>query len=224
MAYVNPADEIFPTATAAIEDAATRHAERVAAERARLVRSDGSAVYSPAEHQERESQILADAGAAYDAETARHLTMADDAREKAEAELVTLDGDPFDRLTADEQAKAPARRTFVKEDVETLPADELVRLARAALVAKDRAGCYLFLRYLARRPRATGDAAGLATVVRDLGEVFGAGERGEKRRGLERRVEAAKSLKGRVDMARRRVDGRDERLEAGMRRQYAGMF
>ena len=224
MAYVPAVDELFPLQVATIEDLATRAAEKVAAERAKLVRSDGSPMYMPEEHAERERAILADAGAAYDAETARHLAMADDAREKAEAELVKLDGDPFDRLTADEQARASARRTFVKEDVETLPADELVRLARAALVAKDRAGCYLFLRYLARRPRATGDAAGLATVVRDLGEVFGAGERGEKRRGLERKIEASKSLKGRVDLARRRVDGRHERMEAGLRRQFANFF
>ena len=80
MAYTPAIDEIFPTEAQRIDEAAERAAERVQRERATLVRPDGSRVFGDAEHAERDAAILADAGATYDAETARHLTTAEEAR------------------------------------------------------------------------------------------------------------------------------------------------
>jgi len=228
MAYVPAVDELYPLQVATIEDLATRAAEKVAAERARLVRSDGSPVYAIQEHQEREAAILADAGAAYDAEAARHLTMADAERGKAEAALATLDGaDGWEALTDAERHAATTRQPFLREDVEGGRPEQIVRQARAALAAGDRAAAYVLARYVRRRVEGgdTGRNGELAGALRDLDAVFGdPAERSEKRRELARRIEGSKSLRGRVDMARRRVDGRDERMEAGLRRQFANFF
>jgi len=225
MAYVPAVDELYPLQVATIEDAATRHAERVAAARVKLVRSDGSAVYSPAEHQEREAAILADAGAAYDAETARHLAMADDAREKAEAELARLAGaDGWEALTDAERQAASARQPFLREDVEGGRPEQIVRQARAALAAGDKAAAYVLARYVRRRVEGgdTGRNGELAGALRDLEAVFGdPAERSEKRRRLERKVEAAKALKGTVSMGRRRVDGSQARALEDQQRYLA---
>ena len=223
--YVNPADELFPTATAAIEDAATRHAERVAAARAKLVRSDGSAVYAPQEHEEREAAILADAAGEFDAATARYGALADTERETAEAALAQLDGeDGWSRLTADEQAKASTRQPFLREDVEGGRPEQIVRQARAALAAGDKAAAYVLARYVRRRVEGgdTGRNGALAGALRDLEAVFGdPAERGEKRRELARKIEACKSLKGTVSMGRHRVDGSQARALEDQRRYLA---
>lgn len=61
--YISADVEIFPNASAAIDQAAERHAERVARERATVVRGDGSPVYAIQEHEEREAAILEAPGA-----------------------------------------------------------------------------------------------------------------------------------------------------------------
>jgi len=225
MAYVPAVDELYPLQVATIEDLATRAAEKVAAERARLVRSDGSPVYAIQEHQEREAAILADAGAAYDAETARHLAMADAERGKAEAALATLDGaDGWEALTDAERQAATTRQPFLREDVEGGRPEQIVRQARAALAAGDKAAAYVLARYVRRRVEGgdTGHNGELAGALRDLEAVFGdPAERSEQRRELARRIEACKSLKGTVSMGRRRVDGSQARALEDQRRYLA---
>ena len=166
--YVPAIDEVFPREAEAIEEAATRAAERVARERTRLLRSDGTRTYGDAEHAERDAGILEAAAAAFDADTARYLQQADRERERAEAELARLDGaDGWERLTEAERQAAATRQPFVKEDVETLPPDEVARRARAALAAGDKAACYLWARYV--RPRVEGaSSGGSAPPVRRL--------------------------------------------------------
>ena len=223
--YVRPDDEHFPSEVAAIDRAAEAGAERVRRERAALLRPDGSPVYAADEHAERERAIQDGAGAAYDAATSRYGALADDERATAEAALAQLDGeDGWSRLTDAERQAASTRQPFIKEDAETLAAPELARRARAALAAKDKAAAYLWLRGLERRPRMGQDGADLGTVLLELRTLLGLDGQAERRRTIERKIEATKSLRGRVDTARRRVDGRHERMEAGMRRQYANLF
>ena len=225
MTYTPAIDIEFPREAEAIEDVATRAAERVARERARLLRPDGSPVYGPAEHAERDAAILEAAAAAFDADTARYVQQADRERERAEAELARLDGaDGWERLSEAERQAAATRREFVREDVEMLPPDVVAGRARAALAAGDTATCYLFARYL--RPQVeAGRGAAFGGVLGELDAALGmdASERHAKRRALERRVEATKSLRGRVQMGRQRVDGTHERLLGGMGRQYRAL-
>ncbi len=196
--YVPAVDEVFPREAEAIEDAVTRAAERVQRERATLTRPDGSPVYGPAEQQEREAAIFEGAAAEYDRATARYLTLAADERAKAEAALARLDGaDGWERLSEAERQAAATRREFIRE-----------------------AAVYLWARYL--RPR-VGAGAGreLGGVVRDLEAVFGdLSERHRQRLALERRIEATKSLRGRVEDGRGRADGTRERQLAAMRASY----
>ncbi len=224
--YLSPADELFPSETSAIERAAEAGAARVRRERAALVRPDGSPMFTPQEQAERERAMLEGAGVAYDAATSRYGALADAERATAEAALTTLDGeDGWSRLTEAERAAASTRQPFIAEDAATLTAPELARRARAAIAAKDKASGYLWLRGLERRPRTTpADGAELGTVLAELRALLGLDGQAERRRTIERKIEATKSLKGRVDTARRRVDGRHERMEAGLRRQLQGMF
>lgn len=223
--YISPDAEVFPTAFAEINAAADRAAEKVARERGKLVRPDGSAVYAPAEHQEREAAIYQAAVAEYDAATGRHGALADAERATAEAALATLEGeDGWSRLTEAERQAASTRQPFIAEDAETLAAPELARRARAAIAAKDKAAAYLWLRGLERRPRTGQDGADLGTVIMELRVLLGLDGQAERRRTIERKIEACKSLKGRVDTARRRVDGRHEQMEARMRQTIGSMF
>lgn len=123
-------DAVFASELSAIDEAATKAAQKVERERAKLTRSDGSPVYSPAEQAEQVKAIYAAAAAEFDQVTARYIEHADRERVKAEAALAELSGDAFDRLSAPGQAKAAARREFVKEDCETLPVFELAPLAQ----------------------------------------------------------------------------------------------
>ena len=225
MTYTPAIDAEFPREAEAIEEAATRAAERVARERAKLLRPDGTRTYGDAEHAERDAAILEAAAAAFDADAARYLTLADRERERAEAEFARLDGaDGWERLTEAERQAAATRREFVREDVERLAPAEVERRARASLAAGDKAACWLWARYL--RPQVeAGRGAGLGGVLGELDAALGmdASERHAKRRELERRIEATKSLRGRVQMGRQRVDGTHERMVANMRAQYGAL-
>ncbi len=92
--YISPADEHFPVHCSTIEQLAESGAQKVARERAALVRADGSAMFAPAEHAERDAAILEAAGAAYDRSTRQFLSLADTEQAKAEAEpdLATASG------------------------------------------------------------------------------------------------------------------------------------
>ncbi len=210
--YVPAIDEVFPREAEAIEDAAARATERAQRERATLTRPDGSPVYGPAEQQEREAAIFEGAATEYDRATACYVEQAERERRKAEADLARLDGfDPWERLSEAERQAAATRREFIREDAERLLPADVERRARAALAANDKAAVYLWARYL--RPR-VGAGAGreLGGVVRDLEAVFGdLSERHRQRLALERRIEATKSLRGRVEDGRGRADGTRER-------------
>src|SRR5690606_31031642 len=109
--------------------------ERFKAERASLYRPDGTPKYSPQEHRERIDQLLAELDRTLDEVRAFARQYLIEAQQKRDAGYV----DPFDRLSSAEQAKAANRAAFVKEDVESLPFEELEKRLRAAQAQGDRA-------------------------------------------------------------------------------------
>ena len=104
----------------------------------------------------------------------------------------------------------------MREDTERLPAHELELLVRAAIAASDRPTLYLYHRYLGQK----NDPA-QAEIRHELAALFDAPDVHQKCRALAEKLRAAKSLPVAVSAARRAVDGRHERMLAGMRAQYA---
>jgi len=185
-----------------------------------LLRPDGQPRYAEAEMQERRAALLA----AFDREAEWVTTQAEEAIPAAQAELAKIEGfDPFDSLKPEQQQHVAARREIVKEDCELKPAGELVAKAKAALAAGDRPLLYLLDRYIGMRlDRDAGrrDPA-LSAAHREIVDALADPKAVEKREKARRKLEIAKLLNGRVDMARRQLDGRHDAMLAGMRQRYA---
>jgi hypothetical protein len=183
-----------------------------------LLRPDGQPRYAEAEMREREAALLA----AFDQEAGWVRAQADEAIPAAQAELAKLAGaDPFDSLKPAEQERASLRREFIREDAELLRPDQLVTQARGALAANDRPLLYLMDRYVGMRIDRDGarrDPA-LVAVHREMAERFKDPKLGEKREKLERKIDMAKLLNGRIGIARRELDGSWDAMLNNMRRQ-----
>jgi len=213
--------ETFPSETLRLDCAG----EAFEAGKAKLYDGQGRQVYGEELHAERMTDLLAQldtVGAAVTSAAEASITA-------AETELARLEGaDGWQALTAAEQQQAATRQPFIAEDSRDGRPDQLVTLARGALAANDSAALYLWARGIRRRVDATHDNGQrvdpeLASVLRDLEErVMGdpAAVR-EKRQKIERKIESAKVLTGRVSDARRQADGRHERMLSAMRSQYA---
>jgi len=188
--------------------------------KAALLRPDGQPRYAEAEMTERAAALLA----AFDQEAGWVRAQAEEAIPAAEAELAMLDGaDPFDSLKPEEQARSAARCEFVREDAELLRPDQLVTQARAALASNDRGLLFLLDRYIGQRIDRDGarrDPA-LTAVHREIVERFKDPKAAEKRHAAERKLSMAKLLGGRIEMARRQLDGRHDSMLAGMRQRIA---
>jgi hypothetical protein len=211
--------EFYPADACRIENAA----ERYRAQAAKLLRPDGSKLYSDQEHRQRLDALLAE----YDETGSAVAEEIDRAIAEAERELVKLEGaDPTDALTEAELARANARRAFVKEDAEELPVHALVPRVKAALASDDKAELVLWQRYLGRRFEKTAgrDKEELSAVVRGLEERLADPKRREKRRKLERKVETGKLLKGRVGIKRGEMDGSLAGAREQASRAYAARF
>jgi hypothetical protein len=222
--------EHFPTETSRLDRAAESFEEG----KARLFDQQGRQIYSDEQHQERMAALLDK----LDTNLTTITEAATTAIEKAEADLEKLEGaDPFDKLTADQKQAASTRAVFVKEDCETLPATELVKLARAALAGGDKVRIYLYGRYLSRRiapvgadgmpnvrARAGSTDLELLAVVRELNAVFDDGDRTDKRREVERRISSAQVLQGRAQQARSSADGSQAAALQQFRQQMAARW
>ena len=205
-----------------IEHAAEQAAAYIERQRADLVRRDGTLIYSPQEHAEREAAILVQAGEQFDAATARYVAQSEREVSDLEKQLTILDGaDGFADLSDSEKQASAQRREFLREDVERLPADDLARRVRAAIASKDRAACYILNRYLPDRLEDGRSSRELGAAVRELRTHLGDDERHQKRRDLQARLQTAKALPIAVSSARRAVDGRDARMVAGLRRSFS---
>jgi hypothetical protein len=224
LSYIPGFTDTYSTEVAAIERAGERLVERIEREQSKLTRSDGSPVYAPAEMAERSAAILEAAGAEFDQATARYVSQAEREAADLQKKLAKLEGsDGWERLTESQQQTAAARREFVREDVQTLPAADLAARARAAIAAGNLAECWLLKRYIGQRTAAV-DVDGmpavrsrsdrdleLLAVLRELGTLFGDEDRAERRRELEAKLRAASALPLAVTTVRNKADGSDAR-------------
>ena len=182
------------------EIAMNAEAERDRA-RAALLRPDGSRRYGDAEHAERHAEI---------AETFRSaLAAVEEGAEEVIAstasELAALEhGDPTDLLGTDELQRAGAKRVFVDEDVEGLPAGELAGRLEAVLSGGDRASVFCYLQAAERRVRGMETApAGVSEVLADMRSYLQGDDRRRKVEETGRRVEEAREVSGLVWAMRR---------------------
>jgi hypothetical protein len=205
--------------------------------KATLYRPDGQPKYIPDEMREREAALLA----ALDEVIGRVGERAEEAIAAARQELEVLTGaDPWDRLTESERTAATARQPFVKEDVEQLPYARLAELARAAIVANDRAAMYLWWRYGSRRlapPAArTGGFDSVPSVrsepasparrafveaLREIEATLSDPKAAEKKERAERKVSMGQVLQFRAKQARLDLDGTMDRARDEMRQRMA---
>lgn len=199
-------------------DMAAAHRE---SERQKLLRPDGSRLYGEAEHAERAAAI----DQRFEAEATRISGLADQAIAEADLELTKLDGaDVLDTLSAEEQARAAARREFVREDVESRRVPELARAIRGAIAANDRPMLVLYARYLPQRLErepSRQDSAELLELSRALSECLTDRKAAERVEKLRRRKSSAQVLRGRADMTRRGL-GTVEAITHEMQRRGLG--
>lgn len=230
LSYIPGLHDQYSTELSAIEAAAERAADQVQRERAKLLRPDGSAVFLPQEHAEREAAMFETAATTFDGAVSRYLARAEQDAAEAETKLAMLEGsDPYDRLSDAEKQAASTRAPFVKEDVDRLPPPELVKQARAAIASGDRARTYLLNRYLGLRIEAQRGRPGaldpeVIAVTRELAAVFDDGDRASTRRELEAKARRAKAVPIAVTIARRSVDGSGERMMDGMRQSLQALI
>lgn len=181
---------------------------------AKLLRSDGSRIYSDQEHQERAAAILR----TYD-EVGKLVTeKVTAAVSQVEQELAVLEAeDGWGRLSEAEQAAATARREFIKEDVERLPVYELERAVRGAIASQNRPLVYLYSRYVGMR-RETDNSPELIQLNADLQNAISDPTANDRRRKLERKARAAKFFTSRPESVKRSFDGSQDRMLEQMRR------
>lgn len=213
------ADELYPTAARRIREAGQAARQNLS----KLLRPDGQRLYGDQEHQERTQAVLA----RFDESVSETSSDLDDEIAKAERELVVLEAaeaDPWDRLSTESQARAAARREFMKEDIASQSPEDLLRLARGALATKDPASLYLIGRYLPARieSMATGQTkADFIQLSWEISAALAVPQAAEKRSKATTRVERGKFLKGRPAMLRRELDGSNDQMVAGMRQRYS---
>ena len=205
--------ETFPAETSRLD----RAAESFATASAALLRPDGSRRYSDAEHEERTAALLGQ----LDTVGAAVTSAASAAIAQAEAEIVKLDGaDPWDTLSESERQRASTRQPFISEDARDGRPEQIAKQARAAIAAGDKPGVYLWARGVRRRVDAAHDQQRrahpeLSAVLHELEATFGDPTRKrQQQHAIERRIESAKLLTGRVRQARSAADGSQARAAA----------
>lgn len=202
-------DRLFPEEDRTIR----RAAETAQRDLARLLRPDGSRIYSDQEHQERTRAILQ----TFD-EVGMLVTEKVNATvSQVERDLVALEAeDAWGRLSEADQAAATVRREFVKEDAARLPVYELERAVRGAIASQNRPLVYLYSRYVGMR-RETDKSPALIQLNADLQQAISDPTANERRQKLERRQRAAKFFTGRPEQVKRSFDGSMERMKEQMR-------
>jgi hypothetical protein len=237
LAYIPGFLDQYDSELSSIENAANRMEARIERERATLVRSDGSPKFAPQEYAEREQAILEAATAEYDQAVSRYVARSEQEVADLQKKLAKLEGsDGWERLSESQQQTAASRREFVKEDVQTLPAPELVKRAQASIAAGNLAECWLLKRYISQRAnpldangmpavRTTSDRdRELVAVLRELGALFGDEDRATREREIDEKLRAAQALPLAIDTARRKADGSDARGLAQFRQHVMARF
>ncbi len=184
-------------------------------EESELYREDGTRLYGPEEHAEREADLKRRFRAAMDAideEVGGRITAAE------ESLLIAESSDPTDVLTTEELASANARRPFVSDEVFTLPLEKLEARCRAVLAQGDRPAMFLHSLYAGQRSGEKGSAAGEYMDTR-----YGEGGVITDEAGAERVREVAAELKKKLDPdgEKRRETARKALEEAREVKSYA---
>ena len=117
------------------------------AEKKRLLNNDGTRVYSDAEHAAREAKLLED----FNAKIAELVTQVEQRAADVTAAAANLQADPTAQLQADELQAANLRSQFVREEAASLPLPQLLTRCQEALNASDKAGLFLWSRYVEQR-------------------------------------------------------------------------
>lgn len=120
-----------------------------------LYTEEGQRLYSDEEHECRHDALLAE----FDREKDSAVAEADRTIEKAERTLALEHRDLSDSLTNTELERANAKRSYVEDDVWSLPPETLLKRARAAQVAADRPTMFLYARTLQKRAGTEYEAA-----------------------------------------------------------------
>jgi hypothetical protein len=190
---------------------------------------DGTKQYSDPVHEAKEQALLEQANRTFnDAHTSAQCEI-----DWATKELVRLQyDDPFDRLSADEQARANSKATFVREDCARLPLTELTQRLQAVAARQNRAEHYLWARYGRQAAQKAFEAvqtdrldtaAGRqqARALRALNEALDAldqqlanPEIEQKRSEAQATLDKARLLQRQVAAQRAKVDGSDARARA----------
>jgi hypothetical protein len=115
-----------------------------------LYTEGGQRLYSDEEHERRYDALLAE----FDREKDSVVAEADRAIEKAERTLALEHRDLSDSLTTAELERANAKKSYVEDDVRTLPLETLLKRVKAAQTADDKPTMFLYARTLPKRAEA----------------------------------------------------------------------
>ncbi len=217
--------DIYEQAQAELDQAAVRFT----AEKAKLFRGDGSAIYADAVYEEKVTALTAELHAVADKVIGVAEAEIREVNRRQEAEH----DDPITRLTVEEQQAASARATFVREDAMLLPlADLTQRLRGVSAAGKDKVNSYLWSRYARQRieaiktanaesgrPTAAATRAQLETLtdaIVDLESVLGVANALTKSQAAQR-IGDARKFKSALHTRVSALDGSRERLVREMR-------
>jgi hypothetical protein len=112
-----------------------------------LYTEDGQKLYSDEEHERRMDVLLEE----FDRERDSVVADADRTIEKTEPTIALEHRDLSDSLTTTELECANAKRSYVEDDVRTLPLETLLKRVAAAQAAGDKPTMFLYARTLHRR-------------------------------------------------------------------------
>jgi hypothetical protein len=208
-----------------------RALERFRAGEKDLYTEEGQKLYSEEEHERRYDALLAE----FDREKDSVVSEADRAIEKAEHTLTLEHRDLSDSLSTEELERANAKRSYIEDDVWSLPLEALLKRVKAAQTAGDKPTMFLYARTLERRVSMEYESGNVtehtARAVRDLEtlapELAQAVRGQEAERDLERARKAkedAFNLKIYTTEVRNKADGTEDRLYQEARQRYRQMF
>ncbi len=186
--------------------------------------STGAKVFSPEQHAQQVSRILAE----FDEAVAPQVRVVKTRKANAERSLQALESGPESALSTEELTRAAAMRDFVREDADRLPLQTLAERMRAAEAAGDRVQQFLWSHYAQQRAAAEqGQPAGLQDTAAQVHEVRTLArqlddqlrpDREQKRRAL---MEAKGEALEIIDLADRRRPKYDENGDPAAAPRYA---
>lgn len=184
-----------------IRDSAEAAELRLKEEKAKLLRSDRTKLYSDDEHDERVKTLEKECSAALDSLSG----IANTERVKAEAEL-SENEDLSAVLNADELANANARYIFISEEVQEMSKDELLKRLSGVAEGNDRASTFAHAR--ATRKRAAAEYGERLEAAQKSGRALAYASRSEEL------IQAAEMLEVKLTGGARKRKMEDAKIRA----------